>query len=85
MTSEYLSKVLRLRIFSATLQQDIAFFDEDQNSTGALTSNISEKPQKVSAAAGITLGVIIQNAITILVGCIVGLAVRLSYHNLPEV
>lgn len=75
-TSEYLSKTLRYRIFSKTVAQDIAFFDEDENSTGKLTSDISEQPQKVSALAGITLGTIIQSIVTIIAGCIVGLAVR---------
>jgi ATP-binding cassette subfamily B (MDR/TAP) protein 1 len=39
------------------MRQDISYFDKDENSTGKLTSEISEKPQKVNAACGITLGV----------------------------
>lgn len=72
---EYLSRVLRLRIFGTILRQDIAYFDDDENSTGALTSRISEQPQKVNSALGITLGVIIQNLITLIGGIIVGLCV----------
>lgn len=74
-TSEYLSKVLRFKVFSKILAQDIAFFDEDKNSTGKLTSDISEQPQKVNALAGVTLGVIIQSIVTLIAGCIVGLSV----------
>lgn len=77
-TSEYLSRKLRLQLFQKTLQQDIAFFDEEKNSTGALTSNISEKPQKVNAACGVTLGVIIQSIATLLGGCIIGLCVSVK-------
>lgn len=51
-TSEFLSQRLRFRIFSRILQQDIEYFDLDENSTGALTTEISDKPQKVNAACG---------------------------------
>ena len=53
---EYLSRTLRLRIFAKIMQSDIRVFDEEKNSTGALTSSISEQPQKVNAACGVTLG-----------------------------
>jgi ATP-binding cassette subfamily B (MDR/TAP) protein 1 len=76
---EFLSKRLRLRIFGTILHQDISFFDEERNSTGALTSSISEQPQKVNAALGITLGVIIQNLITLIGGIIVGLCVSAKF------
>ena len=82
-TSEYLAKSLRSRLFAATLRQDICFFDEDKNNTGNLTSAISEKPQKVNAACGTTLGVILQGMVTVVVGCIVALAVRHSALEKP--
>ena len=53
---EYLSRMLRLRVFAKIMQSDICVFDEGKNSTGALTSNISEQAQKVNAACGVTLG-----------------------------
>ena len=35
----------------------VEFFDQDHNSTGSLTSALSENPQKVNGLAGVTLGV----------------------------
>ena len=39
----------------------IAFFDKDENSTGHLTSSVSDWAQKVQGLLGITSGVIIQS------------------------
>jgi len=47
---------LRRLSFKAILRQDIEFFDKDENSTGALTSELSDNPQKVNGLAGVTLG-----------------------------
>ncbi|KAH6917878.1 multidrug resistance protein 1 [Coprinopsis sp. MPI-PUGE-AT-0042] len=65
---------LRSLTFKAILRQDIEFFDKDENSTGSLTANLSENPQKVNGLAGITLGAIVQSIATIIGGSILGLA-----------
>jgi len=41
--------------------------------TGALTSQLSENPQKVNGLAGITLGAIVQSIATLIAGSILGL------------
>ncbi|KAJ2922300.1 hypothetical protein H1R20_g14801, partial [Candolleomyces eurysporus] len=64
---------LRSLSFKAILRQDISFFDKDENSTGALTANLSENPQKVNGLAGVTLGAIVQAFATVIAGSIVGL------------
>lgn len=64
---------LRSLSFRAVLRQDIAFFDKDENSSGGLTSNLSENPQKVNGLAGITLGAIVQSFATVVAGTILGL------------
>ncbi|KAJ2914638.1 hypothetical protein MD484_g5775, partial [Candolleomyces efflorescens] len=64
---------LRSLSFKAILRQDIAFFDKDENSTGALTANLSENPQKVHGLAGVTLGAIVQAITCVVVGSILGL------------
>ena len=51
-----LSAVIRDRSFKAILSQDIEFFDKEENSTGALTTGLSDNPQKIFGLAGITLG-----------------------------
>jgi len=72
--AERLSSVLRLRSFDTILKQDIAYFDEEENSTGALTSNIASHSQNVNGLAGVTLGAIVQALVTILGGSVVGLS-----------
>ncbi|KAG1732478.1 P-loop containing nucleoside triphosphate hydrolase protein [Suillus lakei] len=69
-----LTAKLRSMSFKAILRQDIEYFDNDKNSTGALTSNLSENPQKINGLAGVTLGTIIQSITTILAGLAIGFA-----------
>ncbi|KAJ3250915.1 GTPase-activating protein [Boothiomyces macroporosus] len=73
--SELLTERLRKWTFAAILRQDIAFFDDEKNSTGALTSNLSSDAQKVQGASGVTLGTILQ----ILVNLIGNITVALIY------
>ncbi|OCF58535.1 ATP-binding cassette, subfamily B (MDR/TAP), member 1 [Kwoniella mangroviensis CBS 10435] len=68
-----LNAKLRTESFRAVLRHDIGWFDEDQNSTGAVTSNLAENPQKVQGLFGVTLGTIVQSCATLLGGCIIGL------------
>ncbi|KAL2915805.1 hypothetical protein HK105_204752 [Polyrhizophydium stewartii] len=70
MASEILTERIRERVFASILRQDVGFFDDEANATGVLTSNLSSDAQKVQAASGTTLGVILQFLATI-VGCIV--------------
>ncbi|KAF8585704.1 P-loop containing nucleoside triphosphate hydrolase protein [Ramaria rubella] len=65
---------LRVLSFKAIMRQDIVFFDEDRNSTGSLTSGLSDNPQKVNGLAGITLGTIVQSCACLIGGCVIGLA-----------
>ncbi|EIW81034.1 P-loop containing nucleoside triphosphate hydrolase protein [Coniophora puteana RWD-64-598 SS2] len=69
-----LTAKLRSISFRAILRQDIEYFDRDENSTGALTANLSDSPQKVNGLAGVTLGAIVQSITTIIGGSIIGLA-----------
>ncbi|KAF7978444.1 hypothetical protein HWV62_632 [Athelia sp. TMB] len=68
-----LSSKLRALSFRAILRQDIEFFDREENSTGSLTSRLSDNPQKVNGLAGVTLGAIAQSSATIVAGSILGL------------
>ncbi|KAG1878637.1 P-loop containing nucleoside triphosphate hydrolase protein [Suillus tomentosus] len=69
-----LTAKLRSMSFKAILRQDIEYFDNDKNSTGALTSSLSENPQKINGLAGVTLGTIVQSITTILAGLAIGFA-----------
>ena len=57
-----------------TLLALVAFFDEDKNSTGALTMKLSDNPERIRGLAGLTLGSIVQAVFTVIGGSIVGLA-----------
>jgi ATP-binding cassette subfamily B (MDR/TAP) protein 1 len=69
-----LTSRLRSLSFKAMLRQDVAFFDEESNSTGSLTAQLSENPQKVNGLAGITLGTIVQSISCLIAGSVLGLA-----------
>ncbi|EJU03194.1 multidrug resistance protein 1 [Dacryopinax primogenitus] len=69
----HLTAKLRSISFSSIMKQDISWFDEDRHSTGALTANLSDYPQKISGLGGVTLGTILQSATTVVGGAIVGL------------
>ncbi|KAG6857152.1 hypothetical protein H0H87_008722 [Tephrocybe sp. NHM501043] len=69
-----LTAKLRSLSFRAILRQDIEFFDKDENSTGSLTANLSDNPQKVNGLAGVTLGAIVQSIATLIAGAVIGLA-----------
>ncbi|KAI0652270.1 multidrug resistance protein 1 [Trametes meyenii] len=68
-----LAAKLRSLAFRAVLRQDVAFFDEDENNTGKLTSGLSENPHKVNTFVGVTLSIIVQSIFTIIVGTVLGL------------
>ncbi|KAF9267350.1 P-loop containing nucleoside triphosphate hydrolase protein [Marasmius fiardii PR-910] len=68
-----LSAKLRSLSFKAILRQDIVYFDKDEHSTGGLTTDLSDNPQKVNGLAGITLGAIVQAMSTLVAGIVVGL------------
>lgn len=61
--------------FRHFLRQDIAFFDDSDNSTGALTSFLSTETTHLSALSGATLGVLLSCTSTLVVAICVGLAI----------
>ena len=71
--SELLTERIRKTVFFSILHQDAAFFDDEKNSTGALTSNLSSDAQKVQGASGSTIGTILQVSVNLIGGIVVGL------------
>ena len=68
-----LTAQLRSSTFRAILRQNIGWFDVEKNSTGALVSSLGENPTKISGIAGETVGAIVHNCSSVIVGAIVGL------------
>ncbi|KAK5953832.1 GTPase-activating protein [Knufia fluminis] len=73
--SERLVRRARDLAFRHFLRQDIAYFDDDDNSTGALTSFLSTEATHLSALSGATLGVILSCSSTIIIAVVVSLAI----------
>ncbi|XP_036614936.1 ATP-dependent translocase ABCB1-like isoform X2 [Trichosurus vulpecula] len=58
---EILTKRLRYKAFKAMLRQDVSWFDDPKNSTGALTTRLATDASQVKGATGARLALIAQN------------------------
>lgn len=67
--SEKLIHRVRDRAFRTMLRQDIAFFDKEENSAGALTSFLSTETTALAGLSGATLGTIF-TVLTTLIGAL---------------
>lgn len=73
--SESLVQRARDGAFRRFLRQDISFFDEEENSTGALTSYLSTETTHLSAISGATLGTLISCFSTLIIAVVISLAI----------
>lgn len=67
-----LTKRLRCEAFRAILRQEVAFFDREENSTGALCARLATEATAVQAASGFHLGILCQNITSVGVGVLIG-------------
>ncbi|OTB07208.1 hypothetical protein M426DRAFT_318239 [Hypoxylon sp. CI-4A] len=72
--SERLVHRVRNRAFRAMLRQDVAFFDKDENTVGALTSFLSTETTHVAGLSGVTLGTLLMVCTTLVTAMVVALA-----------
>ena len=63
-SGESLTKRLRSRTFDSLLLQEIAYFDDTQNNTGALCTRLATEASAVQGASGVRIGMIFQNVMT---------------------
>ncbi|KAL7944075.1 P-loop containing nucleoside triphosphate hydrolase protein [Trichoderma barbatum] len=73
--SERLIRRVRERSFRSILRQDVAFFDKDENTSGALTAFLSTETTHVAGLSGVTLGTLIMMMSTIVIGFIMSVAI----------
>jgi ATP-binding cassette subfamily B (MDR/TAP) protein 1 len=73
--SERLIHRARDRAFRTMLRQDISFFDEGENSTGALTSFLSTEATHLAGISGVTLGTLLSVTTTLCAAIIISLAI----------
>ncbi|GAB6020133.1 hypothetical protein CHUAL_002862 [Chamberlinius hualienensis] len=70
---ECLTRRLRQLSFRAMLKQEMAFFDDQKNSVGALCTRLSADAASVQGATGSRIGTIIQSFCTLGAACVVSL------------
>nr|CAB3219614.1 multidrug resistance protein 1-like [Phallusia mammillata] len=64
---------LRKRAFHSMLRQDIAYFDDHKNSTGALCTRLSTDASRVQGCTGVRLGTVLKNF------CSLGVALGIAF------
>ncbi|KAG7418864.1 Leptomycin B resistance protein pmd1 [Fusarium oxysporum f. sp. rapae] len=74
--SERLVHRVRDRAFRAMLRQDVAFFDRDENTAGALTSFLSTETTHVAGLSGVTLGTLLMVGTTLISAIALSLAIQ---------
>lgn len=70
LSGEKLTRRIRTMVFAHLLKQEAGFFDEDENNTGALTSQLSTDATKVEGLTGALMGNIIHSATNVVVGLV---------------
>ncbi|CAF0812692.1 unnamed protein product [Didymodactylos carnosus] len=71
-SGEKLTKRLRAKVFRVILRQDLAYFDDQKNNTGALCTRLAVEASAVQGATGIRIGLMLQNFSSLGVGIILG-------------
>jgi ATP-binding cassette subfamily B (MDR/TAP) protein 1 len=73
--AQHVSKTYRHEMFDLILKQDMAFFDDEANASGALASNLSSYPNNMAELLGFNIMLICINIVNILSSSILAIAV----------
>ncbi|UJR22125.1 hypothetical protein I4U23_025189 [Adineta vaga] len=71
-SGEALTMRMRTITFSAMIRQEISYFDQEENSVGALVTRLSSDASALKGLTGIRIGTIFQSISAALVGLILG-------------
>ncbi|PYI00888.1 multidrug resistance protein 1, 2, 3 [Aspergillus sclerotiicarbonarius CBS 121057] len=72
-SSERMIYRARSQAFRVMLNQEISFFDRDENTTGALTSTLSAETKQLAGISGVTLGTILIVTVNLAASLVVAL------------
>ncbi|CAF1466644.1 unnamed protein product [Adineta ricciae] len=72
-SGEALTKRTRLKLFRTILSQEIAYFDDPKNSTGALCTRLATEASAIQGATGACMGFIFQNIAAFGTATVIGL------------
>ncbi|KAF7560030.1 hypothetical protein G7046_g4121 [Stylonectria norvegica] len=86
---QYVMRIYRAEIFDNTLRQDMTFFDNPDNGTGALVSRLAAEPTNLQELLSMNIALMMINVVTLLSSCILAIAygwklgLVLSFGALP--
>ncbi|XP_024928239.2 ABC transporter B family member 15 isoform X1 [Ziziphus jujuba] len=72
---EYLTKRIRERMLSKILTFEVGWFDQDENSSGAICSRLAKDANVVRSLVGDRMALIIQTISAVIIACTLGLVV----------
>lgn len=73
LSSEYLTERVRRLVFTNLLLHDIAYFDDPDNATGALTSRLSTDAQSIQGVSGQVFGSFLNVSVNLVGGFIIAM------------
>jgi ATP-binding cassette subfamily B (MDR/TAP) protein 1 len=73
--AQHVARNFRREIFDLVLKQDMAFFDDEANASGALASNLSAYPDNLRELMGFNLMLICINIVNVVSSSILAIAV----------
>lgn len=74
LASQHVVRFYRAEIFNNTLRQDMRFFDEPRNGTGALVSRLSTEPTSLQELVSINLSLILVTIVNVISCSILAIA-----------
>ncbi|KAB1211633.1 ABC transporter B family member 15 [Morella rubra] len=72
---EYLTKRIREKMFSKILTFEVGWFDQDENSTGAICSRLAQDANVVRSLVGDRIALLLQTFSAVAVACTTGLVI----------
>ncbi|PON59406.1 ABC transporter [Parasponia andersonii] len=72
---EYLTKRVRERMLSKILTFEVGWFDQDENSTGAICSRLAKDANVVRSLVGDRMALVVQTFSAVVVACTMGLVI----------